>query len=203
MLVYLYKALGEDDRMIHHFNMTTTLEPLFLPAKVYLAKAYLSNHNHTKSLHILDQTIYFDLMFRLTFKCKTLNNFEINNLNNAFNYAAKYVEIPNNIEYGIGFLGFLYALKGDHIRVEENLVGLRKRAEKFPEQDLSIVFAFVYSVVGVFDSTIRYLNKTIHKKLGAIIFLGTFVPLHPLSKDQRFQLLRDRIYLPSFNLPAP
>lgn len=201
-LGYLYRALGEHDRMIHHFKAATKLEPLSLPAKADLAKAYLSNHNHAKSLQIFDEIIDFDPLFRMAYEGKALTYLVINDLDNAWNYASKYFEILNNPDFGSGFLGYLSALRGDHKNVEDNLVGLKKRAEKNPEQDLSIDFAFIYSGMGDFDSAFHYLNQAVDKKLGAIVFLDTFLPLHSLSKDPRFQLLRDRIGLPTVNVAA-
>ena len=138
----------------------------------------------------------------MAYEGKALTYLQINDLDNAWNYATKYFEILNNSDFGSGFLGYLSALRGDHKNVQQNLVGLKKRAENNSEQDLSIDFAFIYSGIGDFDSAFQYLNEAVDKKLGAIVFIDTFVPLHPLSKDPRFQLLRDRIGLPTVNVAA-
>ena len=136
------------------------------------------------------------------YECKAMTYLQLNELYTTWKYAKKYYKLLNTPEFDIGFLGYLSALRGDRKNVEENLVGLTKISKENLEQDLLIDFDFIYLGKDEFDAAFTYLNEAVDKKVKAIVFLDTFVPLHPLVNDPRFQSFRHRIGLPSINAAA-
>lgn len=201
-LGYVYKCLGEYDRMIHHTKAAAKIEPLSLPLKADLARAYITNQQYEKSLEILDETLELDPLFRMAYEAKSMTYLEMGDLDNAWLFANKYLELVKDPNSGGAFLGYISALRGDKAGINENLQRLNNRSNENPELDLSIDYACVYAGLGDFDTSFKYLNQAVDKHLGAMVFLDAMLPFKNMSDDTRFQELRDKIGLPKLKVTA-
>lgn len=201
-LGYLYKSLGEYDRMIHHVKAASKLEPLSLPAKVELAKAHIMNQNYETSLQIFDEVLELDPMFRMAYEGKSMTYLEMGDLESAWVFANKYLELVKDPNAGGAFLGYISALRGDTEGVNSNLERLTNRIKDNSELDLSIDFACVYAGLNDFDTAFKYLNDGVDNHLGAMVFLDAMLPFKRMTNDPRFQQIRERIGLPKMKVAA-
>lgn len=201
-LGYLYKSLGEYDRMIHHVKAASKLEPLSLPAKVELAKAHIMNQNYETSLQIFDEVLELDPMFRMAYEGKSMTYLEMGDLESAWVFANKYLELVKDPNAGGAFLGYISALRGDTEGVNSNLERLTNRTKDNSELDLSIDFACVYAGLNEFDTAFKYLNDGVDNHLGAMVFLDAMLPFKRMTNDPRFQQIRERIGLPKMKVAA-
>lgn len=201
-LGYLYKSLGEYDRMIHHVKAASKLEPLSLPAKVELAKAHIMNQNYETSLQIFDEVLELDPMFRMAYEGKSMTYLEMGDLESAWVFANKYLELVKDPNAGGAFLGYISALRGDTEGVNSNLERLTNRTKDNSELDLSIDFACVYAGLNDFDTAFKYLNDGVDNHLGAMVFLDAMLPFKRMTNDPRFQQIRERIGLPKMKVAA-
>ncbi|MGB0347108.1 MAG: hypothetical protein ACPGGA_06460, partial [Balneolaceae bacterium] len=201
-LGYLYKSLGEYDRMIHHVKAASKLEPLSLPAKVELAKAHIMNQNYETSLQIFDEVLELDPMFRMAYEGKSMTYLEMGDLESAWVFANKYLELVKDPNAGGAFLGYISALRGDTEGVNSNLERLTNRIKDNSELDLSIDFACVYAGLNEFDTAFKYLNDGVDNHLGAMVFLDAMLPFKRMTNDPRFQQIRERIGLPKMKVAA-
>ncbi len=201
-LGYVYKCLGEYDRMIHHSKAAAKIEPLSLPIKADLARAYIYSQEYENSLDVLDEIVELDPLFRMAYEAKSMTYLEMGDLDNAWLYANKYLELVKDPNSGGAFLGYISALRGDTDRVKENLQRLNNRTNENPELDLSIDFACVYAGLEDIDTAFMYLNQAVDKRLGAMVFLDAMLPFRKMANDPRFQEIRERIGLPTMKVAA-
>jgi tetratricopeptide (TPR) repeat protein len=201
-LGYVYKCLGEYDRMIHHSKAAAKIEPLSLPIKADLARAYIYSQQSEKSLEVLDEIVELDPLFRMAYEAKSMTYLEMGDLDNAWLYANKYLELVKDPNSGGAFLGYISALRGDTEGIKENLQRLKNRTNENPDLDLSIDFACVYAGLEDFDTAFKYLNQAVDKRLGAMVFLDAMLPFRKMAGDPGFQEIRERIGLPTLKVAA-
>lgn len=199
-LGYLYQALCEYDRMIHHVKAATKLEPLSLPAKMELGRAYLLFGNYSESIGVFEEILDLDPVYRSAYEGISMNYLEMGDLDKALFYARKYLDLVSDPNSGGAFLGYIAALQGDMEGVHRNIEKLERRALENPGLNVSLDLACVYAGLGDLDTSFKYINEGIDKKLGAMVFFDSMIPFRRMMDDPRFLEVRDRIGLPEMKV---
>jgi len=199
-LGYLYQALCEYDRMIHHVKAATKLEPLSLPAKMELGRAYLLFGNYSESIGVFEEILDLDPVYRSAYEGISMNYLEMGDLDKALFYARKYLDLVSDPNSGGAFLGYIAALQGDMEGVHRNIEKLERRVVENPGLNVSLDLACVYAGLGDLDTSFKYINEGIDKKLGAMVFFDSMIPFRRMMDDPRFLEVRDRIGLPEMKV---
>ena len=199
-LGYLYRAVCEFERMIHHNKAASILDPLSLPAKQELARAYLLFGSYEKALELFEEIIELDPLFRSAFEGISMIYLEKGDLDQALKYARKYLKLVKEPNSGGAFLGYIAALQGDMELAMENIEKIKKRGEENPHLNLSLDFACVYAGLGDADTAFKYINDGVDKKLGVMIFFDSMIPFRSLMDDPRYQQVRERVGLPAMKM---
>jgi TolB-like protein/Tfp pilus assembly protein PilF len=201
-LGYVYRALCDFERMIHHNKAASRLDPLSLPAKQELARAYMLMGKFEKSIDLFDEILELDPLFRSAYEGISMVHLEKNHLDKALEYAQKYLDLITEPNSGGAFLGYIAGLRGDHKEAHENLKKIDRRAEEHPHLNLSLDYAAVYAGMNDADTAFKYINKGVDQRLGAMIFIDSMIPFRSLIHDPRYAEVRQRVGLPKMKALA-
>lgn len=201
-LGYLYRALCDFERMIHHNKAASKLDPLSLPAKQELARAYMLIGKPEKSIDLFDEILELDPLFRSAYEGISMVHLEKGHLDKALDYAQKYLDLITEPNSGGAFLGYIAGLRGDHEEAHINLKKIDRRAAEYPHLNLSLDYAAVYAGMNDADTAFKYINQGIDQRLGAMIFFDSMIPFRSLMEDPRYPEVRKRIGLPKMKALA-
>ena len=76
---------------------------------------------------------------------------------------------------------------------------LEERREREPEISLEVDFALAHMTLGEVDRTLDYLEASVDRRLGMVVFLNTMEPWEAIRTHPRFQELVRRVGLPDFD----
>ncbi len=198
-LGYLYRALGEHDRMIKHLKIATKLDPLSAPAKVELARAQFICGEYEKSVSVLKNVLELDPMFVMAYEDLSYNFIQLEDMNTAKNYIDKFSELASDTDFGIAVLGYVAGVSGDKDTAEKHLAKLQLREKEHPELNFAVKLAYIYAGIGEVDTTLEYLNLGYKQHIGTMIFIDTLLPFRNLSTEPRFREIRNKIGLPDLH----
>lgn len=198
----LYRVIGRYDKMLHHYEVAVRIEPLSLPANLSLGGAFWLTGDYKKADKIYDKIISLDPNFRSAYERKALLYFVQEDYDRAIQYMDKYISLINNDYGGRTLTAFVHAKLGNMEEAEKALQIVHKRQEDYPEQNLSLDFAVIYSALDQPEEAFKHLFNAVDQKLGSILFINSIEPFEPLRKYPEYAQIIDAIGLPMQSLVA-
>ena len=195
-LGYVYRTINNYEKTVLNLKAAIKIDPLDLRAKTLLASTYSVGEEYEKAIKLYDDVLEMDPSYRAAYEGKALVYTQIGNYEEARIHANKYMELINEPHGGATFLGYMAALMGNRSGIEENLERLKRRSQERPNVDMSLDFACLYACLGENDKAFEYINESIEKHLGAMVFFDSMLPLFTLKSDTRYEEIRQKIGLP-------
>jgi len=204
------KALNPGAADVHHFyaqlmlsienlkeaeeNLEKALEldPLSLQYKANMATLKSFMGQYDISNRICDEILELDPNFRSAWENKGWNYFFKNEIEQSIRAFSTYQKMTGSPYKGLTGLAYVYGRMGEYEKVNEMLSLLSQRAREEPETSLEVDFAIIYAGMQQFDKAREYLDNTMQKRSGALMFL-----IHPLwneaKKDPSFLAFIDSL----------
>ena len=164
-------AAGRPEEAVTVLDRAATIDPLNLPVREHLARAYMSTDRFDEALAQFDRALELDPEFRVALEGKGMTYLVMGRIDDAI---ATFEEVRNLTPHpkgGITPLAVALAFAGRTTEAEQLLTIIEEREQEEPDVSLHLDFATVYQALGRGDEAMARLRKAAEMRIGALVFL--------------------------------
>lgn len=193
------RALGETGDALREAEIALSLDPLSSSARRLHAETLMLTGEVDQAEVLLTQLIADDPNFRSAVESMGLLKVYAGDLEAALEYFDALPGLAGKDYAGAAVRGYTNAVLGRTDTALEMLALLEQRAKDDPEAMLSQDFALVHQGLGNVDEVFAFLEETIDRRSGGVMFLGGQNPWpnDVVTSDPRYLDLLQRIAHPA------
>ena len=166
-----FTGAGRHEEAVTVLEKAATIDPLNLPVRDHLARAYMATERFDEALAQFDRVMELDPEFRAALEGKGFTYMVMDRLDDALATFEQVRELTPHPKGGITPLAIALAFAGRTTEAEELLTIIEEREREEPDVSLDLDFASVYWALGRSDEAMARLRKAAESRIGALVFL--------------------------------
>jgi TolB-like protein/Tfp pilus assembly protein PilF len=164
-------AAGRHDEAVTVLEKAAAIDPLNLPVRDHLARAYMFTERFVESLAHFDQVLELDPDFRAALEGKGFTYLMMGRIDDAITTFEEVRELTPHPKGGITPLAVALALAGRTTEAEQLLAIVEEREAEEVDVSLNLDLASIYAALGRRDEAFVQLKDAVDMRIGALVFL--------------------------------
>ena len=167
----------------------TTLDPLNLPVRDYLGKAFTSCGQYDEALAQFDRVLELDPEFRSALEGKGWTYLLMGRLYDAIDTFERVRDLTPHPKGGVTPLAYALGVAGREAEAEELVALIEEREREEPDVALDLDLASIFSALGREEEALNRLRRAAEKRIGSLVFLRSWpawVPMRQISGFEEF-----------------
>ena len=166
-----------------------TLDPLNLPVRDYLGKAFTSCGQYDEALAQFDRVLELDPEFRSALEGKGWTYLLMGRLYDAIDTFERVRDLTPHPKGGVTPLAYALGVAGREAEAEELVALIEEREREEPDVALDLDLASIFSALGREEEALNRLRRAAEKRIGSLVFLRSWpawVPMRQISGFEEF-----------------